>query len=195
MTARALWVAIVGSALAPGSAAAQMPDWLGRAGVEVRGGVSIGNHSESSAKVDFAPEPSFDLVLKREIVPTLSVFGGYYRTTFGCVEGFCTDRDISIVGNHGALGAQWVPDLPQLAMGPWLRTGLLVGTTRAGTEGDSPDIGFGFEFGGGLLADFGRMSFLPGVAYRYLTANTLSSSAYAVALSAHLGIAIELGGG
>lgn len=195
MIARALRLAVVGCALAPGLAAAQMPDWLARSGVEVRGGMSVGNHSESAAELDLAPEPSFDIVLKTEIVTTLSVFGGFYRTTFGCEEGFCTGREITIVGNHGALGAQWVPDLPQLAIGPWVRAGLLVGTTRAGTLGASPDVGIGFEFGAGLQRDFGRVSAFPGVSYRYLTANTPSSSAYAVVLSAHLGIAIELGGG
>ena len=194
MSARALLVAIAGCALAPGSAAAQMPDWLGRVGVEVRGGMSVGNHSESAAALEIVPKPSFDVVLKREIIPTLSVFGGYYQTTFGCGEGFCTGRDISIAGNHGALGAEWVPDLPQLALGPWLRGGLLVGTTRAGTEGEVPDIGIGFEVGAGLQRDFGRWSALPGVSYRYLTANTPSSPAHAIALSAHLGIAIQLGG-
>ena len=195
MTARALLVAISGCALAPGSAAGQMPGWLGQVGVEIRGGMSIGNHSESAAALELAAKPSFDLVLKSEVIPTVSVFGGYYQTTFGCEEGFCTGRDINIVGNHGALGAQWVPDLPQLALGPWLRGGLLVGTTRAGTEGESPNIGIGFEFSAGLQRDFGRWSALPGVSYRYLMANTPSSSAYAVALAAHLGIAIKLGGG
>ena len=195
IAARVLFLAIACCVPAPGGAAAQLSDWLGRAGVEVRGGVSVGNHSESAAALELTPEPSFDVVLKTEIISTLSVFGGYYRTAFGCVEGFCTGRDITVVGNHGAVGALWVPDIPQLPMGPWIRAGLLMGTTRAGTEGDPPDIGFGFEFGAGLQRRFGRVQAFPGVSYRYLTANTPSSSAYAVALSAHLGIAIGLGGG
>ncbi len=117
-----------------------MPGWLGHSGLEVRTGMSIGNHSESAAALELVPRPSFDVVLK------------------------------------------------------WLRTGLLVGTTRAGTEGDAPDIGFGVDFAVGFERDFGRWSALPGVSYRYLTANTPASSAYAIALSAHLGIAIGLGG-
>ena len=187
-------MAMAGCTLAPGPAASQMPGWLGHGGVEVRGGMSIGNHSESAAALELVPRPSFDVVLKTEVIPTLAVFGGYYHTTFGCEEGFCTGRDITIAGNHVALGAQWMPDLPRLALGPWLRTGLLVGTTRAGAEGDSPDIGLGIDFAVGLERDFGRWSALPGVSYRYLTANTPASSAYAIALSAHLGIAIRLGG-
>lgn len=194
MIARALLMSIAGCALAPGSAAGQMPGWLGQVGVEIRGGMSIGKHSESAAAMELAFKPSFDVVLKTQVIPTLSAYGGYYRTAFGCEEGFCTGRDITIVGNHGALGAQWIPDLPQLALGPWLRGGLLVGTTRAGTDGASPNIGIGLEISAGLQRDFGRWSALPGVSYRYLTANTASSSAYAVALSAHLGIEIEVGG-
>ena len=60
MIGRALLVAIAGCALAPGSAVAQMPDWLGRVGVEVRGGLSVGNHSESAAELELAAKPSFD---------------------------------------------------------------------------------------------------------------------------------------
>lgn len=188
-------VAVAGCCLAAGSAAAQTGGWLSRAGVEVRGGMSIGNHSESAAALEIAPRPSFDLVVMTEVMSALSVFGGYYRTTFGCEEGFCTGRDITIVGQHGALGARWTPELGQSVVGPWVRAGLLVGTTRAGTEGALPDIGIGLDLAAGLERDFGRWSALPGVSYRYLTANTPGGSAYAIALSAHLGIAIELGGG
>lgn len=194
MIGRALFVAIAGCALIQGSAAAQMPGFPGRIAVEVRGGMSVGNHSESAAKLDVVPKPSFDAVLKVEVIPTVSVFGGFYRTTFGCEEGFCTDRDITIVGNHGAFGAQWVPDLG-VALGPWLRAGLLVGTTRAGTLGADPETGFGYDIAAGLRLGFGRVSALPGVSYRYMQANKPASTAYAVALSGHLGIAIELWGG
>ena len=93
MIGRTLFVAIAGCALIQGSASAQMPGFPGRIAVEVRGGMSVGNHSESAAKLDVVPKPSFDAVLKVEVIPTLSVFGGFYRTTFGCEEGFCTERD------------------------------------------------------------------------------------------------------
>ena len=195
LTIRTLLVAIAAGALAPGSASAQLPDWLGQVGVEIRGGMSVGNHSESAAELELAYKPSFDLVVRSEVIPSLWAFGGYYRTAFGCVEGFCLERDITIAGNHGALGVEWVPRSPYLSVGAWLRGGILVGTTRAGTEGEPPDIGIGFDFGAGLDRDFGLWSARPGVSYRYMMANTPSSSAYAIALSAHLGIAIPLGGG
>ncbi|MXX36331.1 MAG: hypothetical protein F4107_10255 [Gemmatimonadetes bacterium] len=195
MIGRVLVVAMVGGALQPGSASAQLPDWLGPVGVEVRGGMSVGNHSESAAEMELVYKPSFDFVVRSEVIPTLWAFGGYYRTAFGCEEGFCVGRDITIAGNHGALGVEWVPRSAQLAAGPWLRGGILVGTTRAGTEGDPPDIGIGLDLGVGLDWDFGLWSARPGVSYRYLMANTPSSSAYAIALSGHLGIAIPLGGG
>ena len=195
MIARMLLAATAALALAPGTAAGQMTGWLNQLRMEVRGGMSIGSHSESAAKLDLAPKPSFDVLVRREVIPTLSVFGGYYRTTFGCLEGFCTDRDITVVANHGAVGAQWVPYLPQLPLGPWLRGGVLVGSTRAGTEGADPNIGFGLDFGVGLQARMGPMLFRPGMSYRYLTANTAASNAYAIALSAHIGLEFALGGG
>ena len=195
MRARALLVATAAFAMVPGVAAGQMTGWLDQLRLEVRGGLSIGSHSEAASALDLAPKPSFDLLVRKDVIPTVSVFGGYYRTTFGCLEGFCTDRDITIVANHGAVGAQWVPDLPQLLLGPWLRGGLLVGSTRAGTEGADPNIGFGLGFGVGLQSQMGPMLFRPGMSYRYLTANTAANSAYAIALSFHIGLEFALGGG
>ena len=195
MSARAL-IAVLGLvAVAPGSAMGQLPSWLGQSGVEVRAGASIGSHSASAAALDVIPKPSFDLVVKTEVIPTLSAFGGYYRTAFGCEEGFCTKRDLSVVGNHVALGAEWVPRLPQLLFQPWLRAGFLFGTTEVGTEGDPPSAGMGADVGVGLQIAMGRVLVLPGASYRYLTANTESSTAEAVALSFHVGLGIRLGGG
>ena len=138
MNTRALLGALVGVALLPISATAQLPGWLGQGGAEVRVGLSIGSHSASAAALEVVPKPSLDVVLKGQVVPALSVFGGYYMTSFGCAEGFCTDRDLTIVGNHGALGAEWVPRLPRLLFQPWLRGGVLFGSTEAGSEGNRP---------------------------------------------------------
>lgn len=187
-------VALVLVALVPGPALGQLPSWLGQTGVEVRAGASIGSHSASAAALDIVPKPSFDLVVKTEVIPTLSVFGGYYRTAFGCEEGFCTKRALSVVGNHAALGGEWVPDIPRLLFQPWVRAGFLFGTTEAGTDGESPSAGIGADAGVGLEIAMGPIRVLPGVSYRYLTANTESSTAEAVALSLHVGVGIKLGG-
>ncbi|MYG81267.1 MAG: hypothetical protein F4187_05620 [Gemmatimonadetes bacterium] len=195
MSPRTLFAALAVGALAPGSAAGQLPSWLGNTGVEIRAGASIGSHSASAAALDLVPKPSFDVVVKSEVIPALSVFGGYYMTAFGCEEGFCTERDLSIVGNHAALGAEWMPRLSQLLFRPWVRGGFLFGTTEAGTEGEPPSAGIGADVGVGVEVALGRVLVLPGVSYRYLTANTESSTAEAVALSFHVGLGIRLGGG
>lgn len=194
MNARALLAALGLAAFLPVPVAGQLPGWLGRTGVEVRAGMSIGSHSASAAALEIVPKPSFDVVVKSEVIPTVSAFGGYYMTAFGCEEGFCTKRDLSVVGNHVALGAQWAPHLPRLLFQPWVRAGVLYGTTEAGTEGESPSAGIGADFGVGLEASVGRIFVLPGVSYRYLSANTESSTAEAVALSFHLGLGFRLGG-
>ena len=187
-----LWAA---AALVPHTAAGQLPDWVGEVEAEVRTGVTIGSHSRSAAALDIVPKLSFDVLVKRRLVPHLSVFGGYFRTAFGCEEGFCTGTDLTVVGNHGALGVQWDPTVSWLQGEPWIHAGLLFGSTRAGTEGDQPRPGVGMLFGTGATVGFvGRLVFMPGLSYRWLTANTVSSTAHAIALSLHLGFGMKLSG-
>ena len=183
------------AALLPAPAAGQWADWLGDAQAEVRTGVSVGSHSESAAALDIVPKVSVDLVFKRQVNSSWTAFGGYYRTAFGCEEGFCTGLDLSIVGSHGVLGAEWTPAPGGLRGQPWARAGLLYGSTEAGMRGDSPQFGPGIDLGAGGMVSFGRLLLLPGVSYRWLSANTASRSAHAVALSLQLGFAIRLNGG
>lgn len=123
----------------------------------------------------------------RQITPLFSVYGGYARTAFGCEEGFCLDRDLTVTGNHGVLGAEarkaWA----------WLRLGVLFGKTEVGTEGESPDMGAGLHLGAGFTLGSSRFRFLPGISYRWLSANTPTSSDHAVAVAVDLGMAILLG--
>ncbi len=179
----AAWAALLaGAALAPGRAGAQMQ-------AEVRGGLTVGSHSGSAAALDIAPAMSFDVVVKRQMTPSVAVFGGFFRTSFGCEEGFCKDRDIVVVGNHGALGAEWAGGTP------WVRAGLLFGTTQAGTLGEDPEPGMGLHAAAGLAIGSGRFRFLPGVSYRWLSAGTASAADHAVALALDLGFGISMGGG
>ena len=174
--------ALAASALTPGWAAAQIQ-------AEVRGGLTVGSHSASAAALDIAPSMSFDVVVKSQMMPSIAVFGGFFRTAFGCEEGYCTDRDIMVVGNHGALGAEWSRGAP------WIRAGLLFGTTQAGTEGEPSKPGIGMHAAAGLAIGGGRFRFLPGVSYRWLSASTASASDHAVALALDLGFGIRMGGG
>ena len=184
MNRRLIQTLILGAALAHGSASGQMQ-------AEVRGGLTIGSHSGSAASLDIAPSISLDVVVRRQILPAFAVFGGYFRTAFGCIEGFCKDQDpgITVVGNHGVLGVEWGSG------GPWLRTGLMVGTTGAGSLGDAPIIGIGIHAAGGLTVGSGRFRFLPGLSYRRMAAKSASDDDHATALSMDVGFAYQLGGG
>ena len=182
VTTGVLLAALAGVALAPASAIAQMQ-------AEVRGGLTVGSHSGSGAALDIAPAMSFDVVVKRQMTPAIAVFGGFFRTAFGCEEAFCKDREITVVGNHGALGAEWSHGAP------WIRAAVLFGTTQAGTEGEAPEAGIGLHAAAGLAIGAGRFRFLPGVSYRWLSASTPSASDHAVALALDLGFGIQMGGG
>lgn len=194
MSLRVILAALAGPVLLPCPAVGQWSSWLGETEAEVRTGLTIGSHSRSAAALDVVPRLSVDVVVKRQVTSALSAFGGYYRTVFGCEEGFCTGTGVNIVGNHGALGAEWTPTVPWLRGQPWIRAGLLFGSTEAGTEGDDPDPGLGMLVGTGATVSFGRLLFMPGFSYRWLTANTVSSTAHAIALSFHLGFGMKLSG-
>lgn len=183
------------AALLPWPLAGQWTEWLGDSEAEVRTGLSVGSHSASGAALDIVPKISVDVVFKRRVNSSWAAFGGYYRTAFGCEEGFCTGLDPAIVGNHAVLGAEWAPDVPGLRGQPWARGGVLFGSTEAGMGGDAPQFGPGIDVGAGAVVSFGRLLLLPGVSYRWLSANTTSRSAHAVALSMQLGLGIKLTGG
>lgn len=174
--------ALTGAFLVPGTAGAQMQ-------AEVRGGLTVGSHSASAAALDIAPAISFDVVLKRQMTTSIAVFGGFFRTAFGCEEGFCKERNLTVVGSHGALGAEWG------TANTWLRAGALFGSTRVGSEGESPDPGIGVHTAAGLNIGIGRLRFLPGVSYRWMSATTATTSDHAIALALDLGFGIRIGGG
>ena len=57
------------------------------------------------------------------------------------------------------------------------------------------DAGPGVMGGAGLSLTRGRVRFLPGVSYRWLSADTPSRSDHAAALTVDLGVSIPLAGG
>ncbi len=173
---------LAGAMVMPGTLGAQMQ-------AEVRGGLTVGSHSASAAALDIAPAVSFDVVLKRQVTPSIAAFGGFFRTAFGCEEGFCKDRNLTVVGNHGALGGEWG------GADAWLRAGVLFGSTRVGTEGEPAELGLGAHAAAGLNIGIGRLRFLPGVSYRWMSAATASSTDHAIALALDLGFGVQLGGG
>lgn len=157
--------------------------------VELRTGLTVGSHSGSAAALDIAPSLSVDVAVRRQMWPRIALFAGYHRTAFGCEEGYCTGQDVAVTANHAAVGAEWGSD------GPWVRLGLMLGTTNAGTDGEAPKLGAGILGSAGLRIGSGRVRFMPGVSYRWMSANTTSESHQAIALALDLGLAVRVGGG
>lgn len=193
MSGRAIQVLILGAALAHAPAAAQMQ-------VEARGGLTVGNHTAHYSGLDIAPRVSLDVVIRRQILRSVAVYGGYFRTSFGCEESFCENRDITVVGSHGALGAEWSPPgMEGKPAQPWVRAGVMFGSTEASdasAEVDVPaDPGIGFHMAAGLSVGSGRFRFLPGVSYRRMAATQGDDEATAVAVAVDVGFAYRLGGG
>lgn len=166
--------------LPPSTAGAQLQ-------TELRTGLTVGSHSGTAAALDFAPAWSFDLVVRQQMWSRVALFGGYYRTAFGCEEGYCKDQNVTVVGNHGAVGAEWGSG------GPFLRLGVLFGATNAGSEGATPDLGVGLLGAAGLIVGSGRVRFMPGVSYRWMTASSELDSDRAIALALDVGVAVRLG--
>ena len=169
-------------------AAAGMPA-AGRAAaqtfVEARSGLTVGNHTSTAAGLEWAPALSYEMRIARRLRPQIAVAAGYVRTAFGCREGFCRGREPTVTGHHAALGAElshgWL----------WGRLGLLYGTMRVGTEGETPRAGPGLEAGAGLRLSVGRLRIGPGLSWRRMSADTPSSTDHAVALGFDLGVVFE----
>lgn len=193
MSGRAIRVLILGAALAHAPAAAQMQ-------VEARGGLTVGNHTAHYSGLELAPGVSVDVVIRRQILRSLAVYGGYFRTSFGCEVAYCEGLDMTVVGNHGALGAEWSPPgMEERPAQPWVRAGVMFGSTEA-TSAERPldvpaDPGIGFHMAAGLSVGSGRFRFLPGVSYRRLSATQGDDEATAVAVAVDVGFAYRLGGG
>ena len=157
--------------------------------IEVRGGLSVGSHTATAAGLDMAPSFSYEVLVVRQTRPSLALFAGFAHTAFGCEEGFCTDRALTVTGNHGVAGVELRRG------GPWVRFGALVGTAEVGSDGESPNLGVGIHAGAGLTIGAGRLRFLPGIANRWMKADTPSSADHASALALDLGIGVRLGSG
>lgn len=185
---RSTRAAVFGALLLPGAAFLSPASAAAQTQAELRSGLTVGSHSASAAALDISPALSFDVSVRRQMWRRFALFAGFHRTAFGCDDGYCKDQDITVVGNHAALGAEWGSG------GPWLRLGVLVGATNAGTGGDDPSLGLGMLGSAGLSVGTGRVRFMPGLSYRWMTANSASDADRAIALALDVGVAVQVGG-
>ncbi len=154
---------------------------------ELRGGLTIGSHTATAGGLDFAPAVSLEVLVLRQVRSWWGLYGGYAHTAFGCDQGFCLDRGLTVTGDHLVLGAE------VRRGGPWLRLGLLFGVAEVGSGGESPKAGVGIHAGAGLTLGGSRIRVLPGMSYRRMPAGTARGSAHAVALALDLGVSLRLG--
>lgn len=175
-----------------------MAAWLGlpdhahgqRVDVEVTGGASVGNYTDTGAGLDILPGPSFGA--RVDVWPTDDLAGyiGFTRSMFGCEESLCTDRDVSLTSQGVVAGARWSPGLP------WLRAGVAVHTLNLRASGDTEDDfdpGFGFELAGGLdfgLADLFRVR--PGVRYLRHGASSDTADGHVALLALEVGVSMTV---
>jgi hypothetical protein len=136
----------------------------GQVAVELRGGGAIGNHVPAAAGLGTQPGPSISGALEYGVRPDLSVYGTYTRASFGCEDGFCAGRDVTMTSSGVGAGVRFHPGKL-----PWVRAGLLLAGTNVDTStgSSSVDPSLGFELGGGIsvpAAD--RVEIVSGLAMR-----------------------------
>lgn len=206
-------IALLGAVAAHLPAAAQSQETLQ---VEVRAGITAGNHNRTAAAFDMAPRLSFDLLFRRQVAPGISAYGGFLRTSFGCNEPdtFCHQigdaPQLRLVGDHVVVGGEWSPaGMADAPARPWVRAGVMYG--RAGmTRGadhdpethPEPEMGIGIHTSVGLNVGRGSFLFVPGLTRRQMAASQpgeggdgSADDATAIAYSIDLAIAYRIGGG
>lgn len=168
--------------LVPAGAASQ------RIAVEVAGGAAVGNYTATDAGLELRPGPSLGARIDIAATPSLGGYGGYIRSTFGCDEAFCTNRDVSITSQGPVVGARWHGGAF------WARGGLAwqsLDVQATGGGEDETEAGAGFELAGGL--DFGlgsRFRVRPGLRWLRHQASTPDREDHVAILAFEVGLAV-----
>lgn len=173
------------TALVPAAASAQ------QLAVELRAGASVGNYTETAAGLELLPAPSFAVVLETGLTGSLSGYAGFTRSTFGCEEGFCADRDVSLTSQGLILGGRWDGGLP------WVRAGLAVQSLRLSAEAqaETSDPGVGWDLAAGVTLPVGRrLRLRPGLTYLRHEAATGQGDGHVAVLALEVGLVVGLGG-
>lgn len=177
--------AVLALGLSPATAAAQ------RFALELRGGAAVGSYTATAAALDVLPAPSFGAVLEARLSGPFSAYLGFTRSSFGCEEGFCAARDVSLTSQGLVAGARWDPGLP------WLRAGLAFQSLRltADDQEETSDLGIGWDLAGGIEIPVARRFRLrPGLTYRRHAAATDQGDGEVALIALELGVAVGLGG-
>ena len=173
-----LALAFTGTVAAP--AAAQ------RFAAELRGGAAIGNYTETGAGLDLVPGPSLAVTVELRFTELFSAYAGINRSGFGCNEGICTGRDVSLTSQGATVGARLTRGLF------WGRAGVAVQALRQSSDvaTETSDPGIGWDLAGGVEVPVGRGFLLrPGLTYLRHQVPIDDVDAHAALLAVEVGIA------
>lgn len=163
--------------------------------VELRGGAAVGRYTATDAGLELLPRPSYGLTVQYRALETLSAYATFSRMSFGCEEGLCTDRDVSLTSQGLSVGGRWEPAVPWQQARPWVRAGVGIFSLDVDARGgsESVDPGPGFEAGAGLEFRLGeRFRIRPGISYLRHATSTDTEDGHATVLAAHIGFAIPV---
>jgi hypothetical protein len=152
---------------------------------ELRAGAAIGNHVPAAAGLQAKPGLALAGSVEYMAVPLASVYASYVRAAFGCDDGFCTDRDVTVVTRGVGAGVR----LHRERL-PWLRAGVLIYDAKvdADDRSGSVDAKLGFEVGAGWSVELrDGVSLLPGLFFR-----SQSSDQRTTVLGADLGVNVRI---
>jgi hypothetical protein len=183
--------ALVGAAALMGTALAPAPTAAQSLAVELRVGGAVGNYSETDAGLEWVPGASFGGTVAVGVAPAVSAYAGFTRSSFGCEEGFCTGRDVTLTSQGVVVGARWQPGIP------WARAGFAWQTLDVESDGgdESVDGGPGFELGAGAAIPVAGIQVTPGLLYRRHGTSSEVEEGFAAALLLEVGLRVPLGGG
>lgn len=179
---RALLATAALAALAAAPASAQ------RFAVELRAGAAVGNYTATAAGLDIAPAPSFGATVEARLGDAFSGYGGLTRVAFGCNEGFCRNRDMSLVSTGGVAGVRWTPGLV------WARAGVAARVLRVSADGRNPtttDPGVGWDLGAGVELSVAGFQVRPGLTYLRHGADGGGGDGRVAVLALEVGLLLE----
>ena len=164
--------------------------------IELGGGGSIGGHSSSAAGLETAAELSYHALFGYRLSESLSVFGGYARTAYGCENAYCRTINPVLTAQHGVVGAELNRG------GGWLRVGAAYGASK-GVPAEltelppsDPSQGLGALISVGTTWGRGAFRARPFLSYLYyLTDDAVAGGGHGIALTAGFGFQFRLVGG
>lgn len=170
------------------AAMAAKPAAAQRYTVELRGGAAIGNYTDTGAGLDVVPGPSFAATAELRFTELVSAYVGINRSAFGCEEGLCIGRDVTLVSQGATAGVRLTRGLF------WGRVGAAVQVLRQESDARTvtSDPGIGWDLAAGVEVPVGR-GFLvrPGLTWlRHQTPDD-DIAAHASVLALEVGVAMR----